>query len=338
MAVFNGDRFLSDAVRSVLDQSWRDLEFIIVDDGSTDRTPAMLREFEAADPRVRVISQKNQGFVAALNVGCGAAEAPFIARMDADDVSTPERLMQQMDFLRRHPEVDVVSGAMIRCTSELRPIKRMVTPATDTEIKAALRSYNCIYHPAVVMRRAAFLETGGYRRAFRHVEDYDLWLRMAERFTFAGMEEVCLLYRVHDGQVSIANLYEQVLAMFAARIASRQRSERGSDGFDGPVELTPALLEQHGLDPTAIDAELQRQYERTARIRYETGGYSEAVAMLRRPLPGARGPIVLAQALEALHRREARRRIGSMQLLSAIRPVASVLRGLVRRHVAQRAG
>src|SRR4051794_4532921 len=108
MPVYNGAAYVAEAVRSILGQTFEDFEFIIVDDGSTDRTPRILHEYERMDRRVRVISRPNTGIVGALNDGVAAAEAPLIARMDADDVSTPQRLHRQVEYLSEHPEVVVL--------------------------------------------------------------------------------------------------------------------------------------------------------------------------------------------------------------------------------------
>src|SRR4051812_47715917 len=113
MPVYNGAAYLAEAVRSMLGQTFEDYEFVIVDDGSTDRTPRILAEFERQDRRIRVISRANTGIVGALNDGIAAAEAPLVARMDADDVSTPQRLHRQVAYLLDHPEVVVLGSRVI---------------------------------------------------------------------------------------------------------------------------------------------------------------------------------------------------------------------------------
>src|SRR4051812_12524034 len=122
MPVWNGESFLAEAIESILAQTCRDFEFLIIDDGSTDGTPAILREFEARDPRVRVLWQQHEGLVAALNAGLAAARAPLIARMDADDVSTPERFELQLAYLQAHPECVVLGTAMLVTDPDGAPI------------------------------------------------------------------------------------------------------------------------------------------------------------------------------------------------------------------------
>ena len=112
MSVLNGERFLREAVESILDQSLREFEFIIINDGSTDFSGSILDSYQHKDPRLRVVHQENMGLVESLNRGCGLARGKYIARMDADDIAIQDRLRWQADFMETHPEVGVVGGAV----------------------------------------------------------------------------------------------------------------------------------------------------------------------------------------------------------------------------------
>jgi glycosyltransferase involved in cell wall biosynthesis len=201
MPVYNGEAFLGPAVESILAQTCRDFEFLIIDDGSTDGTPAILREFEARDPRVRVLCQEHGGLVAALNAGVAAARAPLIARMDADDVSTPERFALQLAYLQAHPECVVLGTAMEVVDPDGAPIYTQPSESSHETLVRNLLMLNPeakggMAHPTVMMRREAVLAVGGYRTDY-DVEDIDLWLRLAERGRLANLPEICLQYRLH---------------------------------------------------------------------------------------------------------------------------------------------
>lgn len=201
MPVCNGEAFVAQAIESILAQTYRDFDLLVIDDGSSDGTPAILCDFEARDSRVRVLHQEHKGLVAALNAGLAAARAPLIARMDADDVATPERFELQVEYLQAHPECVVLGTAMDVVDPDGAPI---YTQHAETEHETLLRNLlmlnpdakSGIAHPTVMMRREAALAAGGYRADYE-VEDIDLWLRLAERGRLANLPEVCLQYRLH---------------------------------------------------------------------------------------------------------------------------------------------
>lgn len=199
MPVFNAERYLMQAVESVLAQSFRQFEFIIVDDGSTDASPALLRGFEARDPRIRVISRANTGIVGALNDGLAAARGEFIARMDADDVSLPMRLERQVAFLDAHPECVAVGTDVLFIDPEGAPLLQRKPALQHREIVAELLNANggALIHPSVVLRASAVVACGGYREQHVHIEDLDLYLRLMSRGELANLPEALLLYRQH---------------------------------------------------------------------------------------------------------------------------------------------
>lgn len=197
MAVYNGERFLAEAVDSILNQTFRDFEFIIIDDGSTDSTPAMLAEYAARDPRIRILSQENRGLIASLNRGCREARGELIARMDADDISLPSRFEKQVAYLDAHPEVGVVSCWMGRIDEEGGDLGMgWEVPTRPGEIGWGLLFGSCVVHAAAMIRRGLMNEADGYRPEALHVEDYDLWLRLVRKMDIASLPEVLFLRRV----------------------------------------------------------------------------------------------------------------------------------------------
>lgn len=223
MAVYNGERWLAETLASLSSQTFRDFEVVIIDDGSTDGSAAILAAAAERDDRYRVITQTNRGLVSALNRGLAEARAPLIARLDADDLADPERFARQIAHLQAQPEVAVL-GSAIRIIDEDGAFRRLQAyPCGATAVAAALLHGCALAHPAVMMRRDAVLAVGGYREAFRHAEDYDLWLRLSERHALDNLPESLLRYRQHGTSVSFRHRQQQALATFVARHCAHVR-------------------------------------------------------------------------------------------------------------------
>ncbi len=198
MCVFNGEHFLREAVESVLAQDFSDFEFIIIDDGSTDGTAAILNAFD--DPRIRITHNgSNLGLINALNLGLEMARGEFIGRMDADDICQPDRFQKQLALLEDNPEIGCC-GSWLRVIGESTLYK---FPLTHEAIKAALLEYNPMAHPSIVFRSKLIQEAGlSYDLRFPGAEDYELWSRIIFLTGFANISEPLLLYRRHDQQVT----------------------------------------------------------------------------------------------------------------------------------------
>jgi Glycosyl transferase family 2 len=252
MSVFNGQAFLTEAVESILAQTFSHFEFIIIDDGSTDSTPALLAQYAKRDDRVRVFPQKNIGRAESLNRGIGLSGSTYIARMDGDDIALPKRLEEQVHFLERHPDVGLLGGAYEMFGTNGRVLRTVRLPLEDSEIRAAMLRDNPICHPAVMMRKDVVLASGGYRKALLDADDYDLWLRMAERTRLANLDEVVLRYRIHANQVSIRDSMHQVECVFAARAAASLRSRGAPDPLWQVQEVSPGILETLGVSTEEV--------------------------------------------------------------------------------------
>jgi glycosyltransferase involved in cell wall biosynthesis len=195
MAVHNGAEFLGLAIDSIIEQTFEDFEFVIVDDGSEDQSPAILAEYEKRDGRVRVISQEKSNHPKALNAGIGASSAPLIARMDADDVAMTNRLSRQLSAFDRHKEL-VCLGTSVRIIDETGKIRRTRRALTSTQaVMRTLPRRNVINHPTVMIRRDALEAIGGYCDRFDLCEDYDLWLRLLSVGDISNLPEPLLHYR-----------------------------------------------------------------------------------------------------------------------------------------------
>jgi len=293
LAVRDGALYLPRAVESILGQTLRELELIAVDDGSSDATPELLRRAESADPRVRVLRQAPAGLVAALNRGCAAAAAPYLARMDADDIAFPDRLARQAEFLDHHPGAALVGSAVVRIDAAGREVKRTVCPTTHAEIVSELERYNCFTHSTIMMRADRLAAVGGYRAAYLHAEDYDLWLRLAERGELANLSDPLLYYRVYPDQVSIRHIEQQVISSVGARAAARVRRTTGADPTPAAGAVTAAHLREWGVDQASLDAAIDEGYRYAVYLMQQSGLRRDAVsrlcgdARLRRLLVGA---------------------------------------------------
>ena len=230
MCVFNGELFVGEAVESILGQSFNEFEFIIINDGSTDSTDSILDYYQRKDPRIIICHQENRGLVDSLNRGCSLSRGKYIARMDADDIAINNRLLWQVDFLDEHPEVGVIGGAIEVINTVGQSLVTHRYPVKDSEIKKGLIHGDCpLVHPTVLMRKAVFTEVGGYRKVFVDAEDFDLWLRVAERWKLANLKQVVLKYRRHPDQVSVKKFKRQALSNLAARAAALSRKNVNAD-------------------------------------------------------------------------------------------------------------
>lgn len=219
LSVHNGGNYLEDAVESVLHQTYRDFEFLILDDGSTDGTSEYLDSLEKQDSRVRVIRQQNQGLVASLNRLIAESRGSLLARMDADDICTPDRFQLQVQEFEHDPDLAILGGRIERIDSSGKSLGEQGYPLTARESEDMLWFGCPVAHPAVMMRRDVVMEIGGYRDFFTHCEDYDLWLRISQRAPIRNLDHVVLKYRVHQNSVSCSKRSEQVLGTYLAQAA-----------------------------------------------------------------------------------------------------------------------
>jgi len=255
MSVYNGERFLSLAIESVLAQNFGDFEFLIVDDGSTDASPAIIRRYAERDARVRPILRGNRGLIASLNEMIAAARAPIIARMDADDICKPERFARQIGFLAGNPEHGVVGSWSEDIGEHGERLERSGAdhPITHDELVLAIeQGGQLICHPAAMFRRDVVMAVGGYHAAFRHCEDLDLWLRLSSVTKLGNIPERLLRYRRYPGQVSSRHATEQQIGTAVAQFAWRERQAGRPDPTATldrlpPIDDLDALFQQPGI-------------------------------------------------------------------------------------------
>ncbi|MGI6387384.1 MAG: glycosyltransferase family 2 protein [Desulfomonilia bacterium] len=208
MSVYNGESFLAEAIDSILSQTFTDLEFLIIDDGSTDSSPSILVNYAQKDCRIRIIrNPTNIGLTKSLNEGLDLAQGQYIARMDADEVSLPDRLEKQFLFMQNRPEIGVcgtnyfANGATIKL------------PCDHEEIACGLIWNNTLAHPTTIFRRSVVIKNNlRYDERYCYAQDYAFWFRCAKNTRLANLPEPLLVRREHANQISTSSSNEQALA------------------------------------------------------------------------------------------------------------------------------
>lgn len=194
LPAYNASETISEAIESILCQSFENFEFLIINDGSSDNTLDIIQSYAQKDSRIRVINQKNMGLIATLNKGLISSSAKFIARMDADDISLPNRLELQFTLIKENPKISV-------CGSSIEIIEtgeKYINESDPNKIKAFAIFGSPLTHPSVLMNKQDVLSVGGYSPDALHAEDYDLWDRMIlHGFLLSNIKEVCLKYRLN---------------------------------------------------------------------------------------------------------------------------------------------
>ena len=201
MSVFNQAAFLLDAVASILEQTYRDFEFIIINDASTDSSPEQLEQMRLQDTRIRLFhNAQNLGLTRSLNLGLEFVQGIYIARMDADDIALAERLEKQVAFMDRHTEIGVC-GTWVQTMGETsRSVWQY--PTDDQSIRCHLLFESALAHPSVMLRRSLLKSVAlTYDPTFRYAQDYEFWTRLSQKTQLANIPEVLIYYRVHSEQV-----------------------------------------------------------------------------------------------------------------------------------------
>jgi len=240
MPVRNGERYIADAVRSVLGQTLCDIELLVIDDASSDRTLDAVAGF--ADPRVRVLrSTQRRGVSASRNLGMAEARAPYVAFLDADDLAYPSRLARQWDYLQAHPSVAVL-GSHVDCVDEAGKLlysePEGLRPCDPVALRLGLLERACILPSTAMARRAVLLEAGGFA-PMDYAEDHDLWCRVAIRHELAILPDRLVAYRYHANQAT----QRKLRAAFDGTQACIRRATAAylAAGLIGPGQAPPAL-------------------------------------------------------------------------------------------------
>lgn len=237
MPVYNGEAYVREAIDSILGQTFGDFELLAIDDGSGDRSAEIIGSY--TDPRIRLVrNEVNLGVVQTLNRGLDLARGTFIARMDCDDRSLPERFARQIAFLSTHPEVGVCGTWMESIGDRTGYVWRY--PTDPERIRCSLVFESVLAHPSVMMRRELIERLGlRYSLAYKHAEDYGLWVDAAEHFALANLPEVLVQYRKHGEQTGLKQ--HKGLSASAARIRQEQLERLRVSPTAEEIELHEAI-------------------------------------------------------------------------------------------------
>jgi glycosyltransferase involved in cell wall biosynthesis len=197
MAVYNGEKFLREAVESILHQTFTDFELLIINDASTDKSMEILSSYE--DPRIRIINnEKNLGLTKSLNKGLSFAKSNYIARMDADDISYPERLEIQYHYMEDNIDVDIVGSWIETIDENGNTINVGKNPHSSEEIYYILNFRNCLTHSSIMFRKDIIVGNGSYNETLYNAQDYELWHRISKVSRIYQIQRVLVKWRMHD--------------------------------------------------------------------------------------------------------------------------------------------
>ena len=211
MPVYNGEKYLKKSIESILDQTFTDFEFLIIDDGSTDESLELIKSYD--DTRIKIIvHEQNKGLIKTLNEGIELAAGDYVARMDGDDVSLPERLEKQIAFMDNNQDV-AVCGTWAKSMNENGKIVSTMKSLSGILLKYNYWKPSPMIHPSVMMRKSLIKEFL-FSVDAASAEDYDLWLRIVKKHRIFNIKECLLLYRIHGENISTKRRDEQLLSSY----------------------------------------------------------------------------------------------------------------------------
>lgn len=258
MAVYNSAAYLPAALDSILVQTFADFELVVVDDASTDGTPAILSAYAQRDDRfVLLRNERNLKLAASLNRGLAVCRAPLIARADGDDLSHPKRFENQVEFLNGHPEVGLVSCSYSRIAADGLALGFHALPTESAMIKFKLLWESSLCHPGVLYRAREVRAVGGYDEAFVTAQDYDLWARLTERTEFANLAAFLLTVRRHEACATTVHAQEtsRLGCTVSVRLLSRYLGRSLTENETSA--LTSLLCAYDPIDGCQLDAALR---------------------------------------------------------------------------------
>jgi glycosyltransferase involved in cell wall biosynthesis len=267
MSVFNGEEFLSLAIESIRDQTLKNFEFIIVNDGSNDSSQAVLEHFATIDKRIRLISRENKGLIASLNEAATVSQGTFLARMDCDDVAHPTRFERQVQEFSTRPNLVALGCQVNFVNREGLPLGKELRYPVG--MAAVLKNHPLggpfIAHPSLMMRRTAFDNAGGYRAPFIAAEDLDLLYRLIRIGEIDNIDQKLLDYRFHGKNISIVGGFKQMLTRAVLIELTTERSISGVDYLsllDEPINLATVetLVNLPGIKNRIVNRLVDKSY------------------------------------------------------------------------------
>ena len=312
MCIYNGERYLDESMASIREQTLRDIEIILVDDGSTDETPRMLARYAAEDPRIRLLHADHEGPAGARNVGLAEARGRYVALMDADDIAHPDRLTLQFAFMRQNPDVVALGTSAWHIGPRGRRLSVSdAGPASRQELQRMRAAHEAVFliTPTVMLDRDTLRAAGGFRPEMVPAEDIDMWTRLAEHHTILSLRDRLLQYRIHGRSISTSRFFEQ-MHRFALVQENADRRHAGLVGARTRRVRGPAA-------PRPVVAAGQPQPRRPRPLPLPGGGSAGG-----RRRPGGRGTLGRGAGLCARdHRSPARTATAARRQAAGLRTV-----------------
>jgi len=210
MGVHNSESFLSSSIKSILLQTFKKFEFIIINDGSDDSSGDIINSFAKKDSRIKVIHQENKGLTKTLNIAAQHAQGQYLARQDADDISLPKRLEMQVKYLQKYPDVKVLGTSNYMLDNKGKVINRFLRPSSTELIKKYMSFGNQMCHGSIVMHKDFFVEIKGYDEKCKYSQDYELWLRcLSKGYLIKNLRWPLYMWRIHDQSIAGSKLDQQ---------------------------------------------------------------------------------------------------------------------------------
>lgn len=255
MAVYNERPYLEKSIRSILNQEFRDFEFIIVDDGSTDGSTKIIKKLSYEDKRIRLIQQENKGLASSLNIGLSLASGKYVARMDGDDLSKPRRLGCQVHFLEEHPDVGVVGTKIEKIDAQGRVVDLGKRPTEPDLIAWNLIFNTSLCHPSVMIRCSVLEKLDGYAEWAHVGQDYELWTRAVQVSRVANMSDRLFKLRRHEGSVTTSKRVQQIRVVGEA--ASNFHESLLGSRADEEKSKFLAWMEIEGIERAMVETSVQ---------------------------------------------------------------------------------
>jgi len=247
MPVYNSEKYLKEAIESILNQTFSDFEFLIINDGSTDQSVNIIESY--GDSRIRLIhNEQNQGLISTLNKGIDLSQGKYIERMDSDDISLPARLEKQFKLMEENEDIGIC-GTLFQSFGNHNYIPNH---PEDSELIKAHLVFGCyIGHPTVMIRKSIFKKYNlRYDNNFKHAEDYELWTRVIKYSKFTNIQEILLHYRSHDSQ--ICHKFAQIQAQNLRKIHFNYLKNLGFEPSENEIGIHNAVIDQRYTDESSF--------------------------------------------------------------------------------------
>jgi glycosyltransferase involved in cell wall biosynthesis len=201
---YNREKYIHEAIDSILEQSFTDWEAIIIDDASEDNTEQIVQTYTDNNPKIKYYrNEKNLGIAKSRNRGLEIAQGEYIAPLDSDDIWLDKnKLKKQVDFLDVNPDYALLGGGIMHIDAQSKPIKKVLFPVYDSVIRNIILQFNPFAQSTLIFRKGVALECGGYSTEYKVADDYDLWLKIGMKHKFTNIPQVLSGYRIHGGNIT----------------------------------------------------------------------------------------------------------------------------------------